>query len=779
MKNKKKQKEAQSLGKEKKRSGIKIDEDNIEGKKRNNQLDSYNLIYQRAVEALRESEQKYHNLLEQANNGIAIIQDGKCKYINHRLAKIFGYSVEELIDTAIIKHIHPSEIPKLTDRYERRIAGEKIPQVYETKIKLKNGLEKYVEINAVIINYQEEPADFAIIRDITDRKLMEEALSKSEERFRTLVEATSDWIWEVDKNGVYTYASPKVKDLLGYDPEEVIGKTPFDLMPPEEAKRMAGWFRDVIKSQKSFAGLENTNLHKDGRSIVLETSGVPIFDSNGNLSGYHGIDRNITDRKKAEEVLRGSEEKYRSLVDGTNDAIITVDLNGNITSWNKAARKMMGYDKKEVMGKPIAMLAPEEIRDEQKTVIMKVKEVGFIKDYETIRVTKRGVRIPVELSLNAMKDNGGVIVGISGIIKDITERKRAEKALLESEERNRQLIDSAQYAIYTIKPDGKIVTLNPAWETITGLPREEWIGKSFALLVHPDDISSVMEHFQLAVKGKKPPDYEARFITSSSEYRLGRFSIFPQFKDGKVSSISGIAYDITERKQAEEKLKKSYEQLRNLSAHLQIAREEERTLIAREIHDELSQVLTAVKIELAVVGGKITKADDKESRLRLSKEIKYLLKLIDNTLQSVRNIIQDLKPEILDQFGVQEAMEWYIKEYQTRTGIKCETNLDMENTRLDKNRSIAVFRIFQESLTNIARHARANRVKINLTEESGNLLLTIKDNGKGIREEQISDSKSIGLIGMRERALFLGGELEIQGVQGKGSTVMLKLPLSN
>ena len=151
----------------------------------------------------------------------------------------------------------------------------------------------------------------AVIRDTSMRKKYEESLRESEERFRGLVETTSDWIWEVNENAVYTYVSPKIRDILGYEPEEVIGKTPFDLMSPNEAKRVADIFSPIVTSQKSFKELENTNLHKDGHLVVLETSAVPIININGNFCGYRGIDRDITERKKAEEVLQASEERLR------------------------------------------------------------------------------------------------------------------------------------------------------------------------------------------------------------------------------------------------------------------------------------------------------------------------------------------------------------------------------------------------------------------------------------------------------------------------------------
>jgi len=136
---------------------------------------------------------------------------------------------------------------------------------------------------------------------IEEGNLAEEALRRSEDKYRSLIETTSDWIWEVDQNYIYIYASPKIKDLLGYEPQEVVGKTPFDYMPADEAKRVRGLFRDIVDSRESFNGLENINLHKDGRRVVLETSGAPVFDEDGNLMGYRGVDRDISDRKQAEE----------------------------------------------------------------------------------------------------------------------------------------------------------------------------------------------------------------------------------------------------------------------------------------------------------------------------------------------------------------------------------------------------------------------------------------------------------------------------------------------
>ena len=157
----------------------------------------------------------------------------------------------------------------------------------------------------------------AVGRDVTERRQAEEALQVRNEQFRNLTEMTSDWIWEVDKDACYTYASPKVNDILGYDPEEIIAKTPFDLMPPEEAKRVFKIYNNIAASQKPFDCLENVNLHKDGHPVVIETSGTPIFSAEGEFLGYRGVDRDITSRQQIQMVLRESEERYRSLAENT------------------------------------------------------------------------------------------------------------------------------------------------------------------------------------------------------------------------------------------------------------------------------------------------------------------------------------------------------------------------------------------------------------------------------------------------------------------------------
>jgi PAS domain S-box-containing protein len=260
------------------------------------------------------------------------------------------------------------------------------------------------------------------------RLRVEDALRVSEARFRALTESTSDWIWEVDENGVYTYASPKVTEILGYEPEEVIGKTPFDFMPPEEARRIAPKFRAAAESREPFAGLDNINRHKDGRLVVLETSGVPVFNAAGDLRGYRGVDRDITDRKRAEEQLRESEELHRTLVSALPEAVTETDLEGRITFASRQTLEMHGYeDAEELLGRSALDLVSQQDCERAEEGLRRTLKEGAFRDAEYMLLRKDGTRFPAELSAAVIKDAQGRPEAFVAITRDVTDRKQAEE----------------------------------------------------------------------------------------------------------------------------------------------------------------------------------------------------------------------------------------------------------------------------------------------------------------------------------------------------------------
>jgi len=243
--------------------------------------------------------------------------------------------------------------------------------------------------------------------------------------------------------------------------------------------------------------------------------------------------------------------------------------------------------------------------------------------------------------------------------------------------------------------------------------------------------------------------------------------------------LQGILIDITEQKRAEEELKSSREQLRELAAHIEAIREEERTRIAREIHDELGQALTGLKMDLSWLEKRIAEARRGIALETLQKKIDSMKVLIDATVQSVRKISTELRPGILDDLGLMPAIEWQASEFQSRTGIRCVFSAKVpDDLPLDEKRSSAIFRIFQEILTNIARHANASRVDICLKKTTDHLVLDVKDNGRGFTEAESYNLKSLGILGMRERTLLLGGEFSVEGIPYGGTTVTVRIPLA-
>ena len=235
--------------------------------------------------------------------------------------------------------------------------------------------------------------------------------------------------------------------------------------------------------------------------------------------------------------------------------------------------------------------------------------------------------------------------------------------------------------------------------------------------------------------------------------------------------------EISERKQAVEQLKATSEQLRALSASLQAAREEEATRIAREIHDELGAALTSLRWDLEAVDEAVSESGDGSQLQELRKRIAAMIRLTDTTINTVRRISSELRPVALDTLGLTEAIEWQARKFQERTGIiiECDCTLEVE---LGREQSTAVFRIFQETLTNILRHAQATRVNIQIKEDDGEFILTIRDNGRGITDDEKSGQSTLGLLGMRERAHLIGGKIDITGIDGKGTVVTVRIPIS-
>jgi PAS domain S-box-containing protein len=388
------------------------------------------------------------------------------------------------------------------------------------------------------------------------------------------------------------------------------------------------------------------------------------------------------------------------------------------------------------------------------------------------------------------------------------ERHRAEAVLQASERRYRQLFDNAAEVIYAHDLDGRLTWVNRAAEDTTGFQRDEMLGMNILDLVAPEDRAETRDVLERTARGDPVPSpYEFDVLTRDGGRVTLGVSWRPVTLDGRPVALQAIAHNLTRRKHAEAELRQacaaleqrsaelsgtvamlnehiverrnaeaqlrtSQAQLRALSTRLLRAQEQERRRIAREIHDDLGQALTALRLDVAWLGRRVD-ADARATHEKLAR----MGQLVDATVESVQAIARDLRPPILDDVGVAAAIEWQAKEFERHTGIRCRVRLGRDDIELDADRSIALFRLVQEALTNVARHAHATRVTIALSEIGHTLLVVVRDNGRGMRCTAKLRTGALGLLGMRERIHLCGGRLRIASRPGKGTVIRAQIPL--
>ena len=425
-----------------------------------------------------------------------VLQNSICK---KNWGDVIGKSPEDLPVNKKTKYLW-------MDNNRRALSGETVTGevVYD---RLDGGKNFYYNIIAPICDGKKILGIVGVLVDISDLKQAEELLRESKERFRNLTEITSDWIWEVDKNGFYTYVSPKIQDILGYEPEEIIGKTPFDLMPPAEANRVSKIFNSIVASQKTFDCLENLNLHKNSHPVVLETSGIPTFDIDGAFRGYRGIDRDITERKQVEVALRESEERYRSLAENSLVGFWQITLEGYTTYINPAMCSMIEIEgPEELSGQtyhPFFTTESLEIIEHERAK----RPEGRGSCYEVEIIGKNGGRHNMMICGAPLLSTEGKLHGYIATFTDITDRKRAEKALQKAhDELERRVKERTRDLEIKTK---SLEEINIALEVLLRKREEDKIGIEDNVLTNVKEL--IVPYFEKIKKTKLDNQQEAFF----------------------------------------------------------------------------------------------------------------------------------------------------------------------------------------------------------------------------------------------------------------------------
>lgn len=693
----------------------------------------------RAEEELRASEVKFRTLFENVLDGVyQSTPDGKIITANPALIRMLGYkSVDELRALKIGTDLYVN--PETRKSYTTILLKKGELRNAELELKRKDGTHITVLENAYVVRDNTGEIEYyeGTLTDITERKRIEM------ERAQILAreQAARQEAEEGKKRlGFLKKASDILAQSLDYP-------TTLTSVVNLAVPIIADWSAiDLIENDNTIKRL--AVAHKDPEKVQLAHLLYKRFPPKSDSK--HGV----------MNVLRtGKSEIYPEIPHMVIQQITQSEEHLNIIN---------------ELGLKSAMIVP--IMTHNKTL----GAMTFVTAESGRRYSQTDLSTVEELAHYAgLAIDHSRLYHRTRLLNEELEQRVEERtaALRESEARYRGLVETAPDAIFTIDLDGTITSINPAFERITGWAISDWIGKSFVSLISPKDLRTAHKIFKEIQNHRNTPVFEIQVLTKENTYLTGEFTATPQIRDGEVVGILGIARNITERKQFERELHRSREQLRSLSTHLQFIREEERTRIAREIHDEFGQVLTAFKMDLSLLERKLINEDINKDQLL--ENVLNLTDFVDKMLHSVHRIVSELRPEVLDDLGLFDAIEWQANEFEKRSEIPCDIEINIDNLSLNKERATAVFRIFQETLTNVARHANATSVTITVEEQDAHLILKVQDNGRGITQSEINGSRSFGIMGMRERALLFGGEINISGSQKKGTTVEIRIPTRN
>ncbi len=734
-----------------------------------------------AEESLKASETRYRGLIDFAVDGILLgNSDGVITEANACMCALAGRSRRQLVGKHIAELFAPETLDAAPMRFDLVNEGATVTRV--RKIVRPDASEVFVEMHSKRMSdgtYQ------SILHDITQRKQAEEALRLSEAKYRQLHEAMRDAFAAADMRGRIQDFNAAFRKLTGYSAAELRNMPYRRLTPRKWHAAEAKILKEQVLARGYSDIYEKEYRRKNGTIVPVELRTILIRDAAGRPTGMWASIRDVTERKRAENALRKSESKYRLLFENMRDSFAAMDLQGRLIDCNPAFEKLVGYSRKEVLRLHVSDLTPPEWMAVEKKAVAQMRRRGYSKRFEKEYVRKDGTRVPVELQGSLIRDARGRPAGLWAIIRDVSERKRAEsalrlahdelerrvrertaeletsrEALAQSEEQFRQMAESIHEVFWLLDVrTGQALYVSPAFEAIWGRPRQtlhdglvQWLAT-----LHPDDRDTVQRDFERGVRTGTFTPLEYRILWPDGTVRWIRDSAWG-IRDprGRVVRVAGVFRDITDQ--------------RRLEAEILQAAEAERQRIGRDLHDSLGQALTAIGYLADAVREDLARAKRPEAD-----DVRKLGRLIGQTAAEAHALARGLLLADVKRGGLAAALQELAFRTQELFGVACRYAGPGPLPPLDVQTAGQLYRIAQEAVTNATKHGQTRRIEIRLAKERRGLLLSVRDTGKGIAAKK-KTGVGLGLDIMRYRAGLIGATLWIDSQPRRGTTVNCLLP---
>jgi PAS domain S-box-containing protein len=677
-----------------------------------------------------------------------------------------------------ISLVHPHDMEALNkDTDKLFLDGTPITRTYRMR-RSPDGEYRWIEDR--VVPYRNVSGEIAgiigIARDVTQRKLVDDALRQHELRLQMIYDAVGDVIFElaVEADGLYRFASVNQRfcTVTGLPMHAVVGRLINEVIPESSVEFVLEKYRQAIEEKRAVRW-EEVSQYPTG-ILTGEVCVVPKFDTAGHCIHLIGSVHDVTERQQAVEALRESESRLRAIYENVSVGLAFGDLAGNFLDVNPALQRILGYSLDDLRTLTIADIThPDDLASDyalfQQVLAGERQQYKIEKRYHH----KDGHIIWGLMSVSLVRDAKGTPLYTIGMLDDITEHKLFEETLRLSETKYRSLYESMMDGFVRVDMQGLIQECNESFRKIVQYSNEELLRMSYPDLTPERWHSFEQELVRTQILPRGYSDvYEKEYHRkdgSITPVELRTFLL--RSSTGEPEGMWAIVRDISDRKKAESQLRSSEDTLRRLAIHQEMVREEERRAVAREVHDEIGQIFTAIRLHLTDLLRSGTR-----SRLKFAKKTAEILELVDVGTKSVQQISSTLRPRILDDLGLIPALKWLTEEFRARTGIHCAQFFPEADQGCNADEATVVFRICQEALTNVTRHANASEVSVRFERGSEGVALSVADNGMGIDERLIHDARSVGLTGMKERMLRIGGTFSISRRPEGGTCIVARIP---